>query len=195
MKKEIKNSILKLLSRREYSEQELTNKLLDKDYNLELITEVINQLKSENLQSDYRTAQMLLSHGYKSGWGPNKIRQQMQQRGLSSNYINQVFQEALIAGSNNNRVQNISALKEAIENYNDRDNNNSIYDQASLYTDWYKSAKEVAVKKFGDSTLKASEKDLKTKAKIQRFLYNRGFEQDQINFVISNPEFNNYETS
>ena len=50
----IKNSISRYLSMREHSKSELTEKLLKKNYESDLIIRCINEFSEKGLQSDYR---------------------------------------------------------------------------------------------------------------------------------------------
>lgn len=200
-----KSILYSLLARREYTAQELLHKLITKGFDDELALDLINDFKARNLQSDHRAGQMFLSHGYKSGWGPLKIKAQMQQKGLDSYLIEQIFNQQdrtntssdllkTLETSNNRAVaqdkQNIiKQLKQSLESVelSHEDDNNSSVCQANIcnqFHDWFELAKIVAIKKFGEDFGSEIKNDLKNKAKLQRFLYNRGFESAHINFVI-----------
>jgi len=155
-----KSAAIKLLSRREYTALELKTKLSQKDYPEDIINQVIEYLQAKDWQSEERSAEMFLRHGVLCGWGPNKIKQQMQQRGLTESIIQAAF-----------------------------------YEQDPKQ-DWGDLANQIALKKFPESFLQNeyskscsqdssdAKNNLKNKAKLQRFLYNRGFEQEHINYVL-----------
>jgi SOS response regulatory protein OraA/RecX len=187
LKNKIKSYIFSLLTSREYSKYELQQKLLEKSYPIALINNTLSKLEQQNLQSDFRCAAMLLSHGYKSKWGPNKIRFYMQQKGIDSGIINQVIAseeffrlDAIL--SSKPKSETIAELKECLT----KPVANNLLETAAIITDeqWCEQAKASALKKFGVDFMDTLKNDLKNKAKLQRFLYNRGFEQEHINFVI-----------
>lgn len=214
--KQAKIKIYNLLLRRDYTQQELTDKLINKGFEYKLVKEVLLEFTNNNLQSDTRTAKMLLSHGYKSGWGPNKIRAQMQAKGIEPNIISSVMsqKESLNCLNNNeeNNKKTVEELKEILESY-DMSQNDILSSRSSTqcaeprslledpiskggmtdyqymeYFDFSQLAKEQLLKKFAKQ-LNFSENskiDWQTKAKMQRFLYNKGFMQDQVEFALSN---------
>ena len=61
MSKEIKNYILGLLGRREYSRQELLQKLRLKKFDDQSIKMVLDEMEADNWQSDERFAQNLIN--------------------------------------------------------------------------------------------------------------------------------------
>lgn len=56
--------------------------------------------------------------------------------------------------------------------------------QAEQQHDWFYLARAVAIKRFGDLDGTILSVDQKTKAKRQRFLFQRGFNQDEINYAL-----------
>ena len=89
---------LRLLSRREYSAAEITNKLKQKKYDDQTIEQLIIEIQKNNWQSDLRCAGMLLRNGINLGHGPNKIRYQMQQKGISQDIIEHTFENIAEVG-------------------------------------------------------------------------------------------------
>lgn len=82
-----------LLTRREYSKAELTNKLLEYAQDDQEAIDFIQQLHEYGYQSDQRAAeQVLRSHLYK-GQGPHRIKQKLQQSSLDTSYIDEQIQE------------------------------------------------------------------------------------------------------
>ena len=72
-----------LLARREHSEQELRQKLKSRDYDVEAIDEVLQQLQQDGLQSDERFAEAYVNTRFNAGVGPFKIRYELRQKGVS----------------------------------------------------------------------------------------------------------------
>ena len=84
----IYNKALDILSRREHSSKELTQKLFKKFDNKTLIHEVINKLTKNNLLNDIRFAEMYTLARKKKGFGPKKIFYELLTKGLLENDIN-----------------------------------------------------------------------------------------------------------
>lgn len=204
--KQAKSIIYKLLARREYSWQELYHKLEQKDFSEFVIKQILSEFEANNQQSDYRVAEMLLSHGYKSGWGPNKIKQNMQSKGIAHSLIEEVFaninypagsHHTGVDNSNSNsnelfsgisKQQQIDKLKGLISESKDTSTNSVLANNDFSFIDWHQLVLQVAEKKFGRELASLKNKvnnNWQFKAKIQRFLYNKGFEQDHINYVIN----------
>lgn len=155
--KKAKSKVLRLLARREYSVAELKNKLKP-DYEEEIINQVITECQSNDWQSDLRSASMFLRNGISLGHGPIKIRYIMQQKGIALSIIANIFDDLDLSLDNADNPENIDG---------------------GYF--WHKLAKSAALKKFGENINK---NNLQVKAKIQRFLYNRGFESDHISYIF-----------
>lgn len=78
---------LRLLTRREHGRQELLNKLLSKGHSLEESTEALDECLRLALQSDARYAHMLCRARIEQGYGPVRIRQELQTRGIAAELI------------------------------------------------------------------------------------------------------------
>lgn len=76
-------SALRLLARREHSVHELTGKLLIRQFNQDLVDEVVQQLQAEGLVSDARFAEAYVHARYNRGFGPARIRRELQERGIA----------------------------------------------------------------------------------------------------------------
>jgi len=76
-----------LLARREHSRRELQGKLLQRGFEPGLIEQVIAELAAEGLQSDLRFAEAYLQQRYERGYGPLRIRQELQQRGITEDLL------------------------------------------------------------------------------------------------------------
>ena len=83
---------MRALARREHSEHELRQKFKAGAPD-ELIDELIEALLRDDLLSDARFAQMLCRSRYKRGVGPVKIKYELQQHGILSEWIEQAMTE------------------------------------------------------------------------------------------------------
>ncbi len=86
---EIKNSISRYLSMREHSKQELTDKLVKKNFNYENIKICINDFCEKDLQSDNRYAESFVRSKYNANKGPNFIIASLRNKGVDMSLINQ----------------------------------------------------------------------------------------------------------
>jgi len=86
-------SAMNMLARREHSVFELTRKLQQKDFPSELINEVIERLVVDNLLSDERYAEAYLRMRSARGYGLQRIRMEMQERGVADELISQAIEE------------------------------------------------------------------------------------------------------
>ena len=93
----IRECCLRLLARREHSSLELLNKLVAKGYSGELIKGIIEELKSENWQSDKRFAESYTRNRIHSGYGPVRINNELRQRGIEKADYEHIVAE--LAGS------------------------------------------------------------------------------------------------
>ena len=123
---------LNILTRREHSQLELSNKLQLKGFDDVDIKHSIDLLIEQKYQSDERFSEAFILMRYNQGKGPIIISSELKKRGIGSFDL-------------------------------------SIFD-------WFKLAKEVREKKFGQNL----SLDFKTQAKQKRFLNSRGFNFDEI---------------
>jgi len=84
------------LARREHSRKELANKLARRCADSNLIEDLLDKLSSEGLQSDQRFAENFVHHSLNKGHGPNKIKQELKQRGIESSLISQCMESESI---------------------------------------------------------------------------------------------------
>lgn len=80
------------LSRREHSRFELRQKLLRK-YNKDEVEAVLTDLISKNLQSDARFTESYVEMRKKVGFGPIRIKVELQQRGISEALIEEYVKD------------------------------------------------------------------------------------------------------
>lgn len=87
MATDIYKKALALLANREHSREELKRKLLQRGYVISEIKLVLDNLEKENLQSDVRYAEAYVYSRCQKGYGPERIRLELQQKGISENLI------------------------------------------------------------------------------------------------------------
>jgi len=85
-----------LLSRREHSKAELRTKLLKAAFELDEINDTIDKLAAADIQSDDRFAENYLRYRSQRGFGSQKIRLELKERGVHSDIINTAFEQAEI---------------------------------------------------------------------------------------------------
>lgn len=73
---------MRLLARREHSKLELRRKLLQREHPQDLINKVLDQLIAENLLSDERFTEEFVRSRSNRGFGPQRIRAELRQRGI-----------------------------------------------------------------------------------------------------------------
>ncbi len=80
-----------LLSRREHSTYELTQKLRKRDFDLDEIEAALDRLQRENLQSDSRFIESTVDSRVNAGFGPIKIKYELRQKGISMERVDDYF--------------------------------------------------------------------------------------------------------
>ena len=83
----IRNTALEILSRREHTRLELARKLKAKEFSLIEIDELLINLEREGLQSDARFTESYVHSRSRRGFGPLRIKYELQQRGISSDLV------------------------------------------------------------------------------------------------------------
>ena len=89
--KAIYNKALDIISRREHSQKELTDKLVKKYDVPELISSVIHNLIEKNLLNDLRFSQAYVVARKRKGFGPKKIGYELVSRGVNENTASEVI--------------------------------------------------------------------------------------------------------
>ena len=87
---EIKNALhraVDLLSRREHSAQELSQKLQKKGFAENDVRLAIIRLQDENLQSDERFTESFVNERVRRGHGPIKIMHELRQKGVAEHMV------------------------------------------------------------------------------------------------------------
>jgi regulatory protein len=95
--REIKESCLRLLARREHSQKELLNKLLLKGFDKDDILPVIEELAEQGWQSDSRYAESYTRHRILKGYGPLFIAYELRKNGVDAVDLEDIVQKS--AGS------------------------------------------------------------------------------------------------
>jgi regulatory protein len=90
LNKALKQAAYQILSRREHSRQELTRKLLDKDYQAEEVSDLVTRLEENDIQSDYRFADMIFRSRVNKGYGWLYIKQELRHKGVNDEIINEL---------------------------------------------------------------------------------------------------------
>ncbi len=80
----MKETCLRLLSRREHSQLELLNKLILKGFDRSDSQQLINELAEQGWQSDKRFTESYSRHRIKQGYGPIRIANELQLRGIDT---------------------------------------------------------------------------------------------------------------
>ena len=78
---------MRLLTRREHSCQELKQKLQHKGFKPSLLDVIIQDLKQKGFISDKRFAESYMRSRVSKGYGPNRIFQELKQRGVGEDII------------------------------------------------------------------------------------------------------------
>ena len=86
-KREIRRVAMNHLSRREYTSHELVARLNDRFETPEDVEEVVENLSSEGLQSDSRFAESFIRYRIQKGFGPIRIRKELQERGIEEKLL------------------------------------------------------------------------------------------------------------
>ena len=89
--KAIYNKALDIISRREHSQKELSNKLIKKFDIPELVDSVIHSLLEKNLLNDYRYSESYVVARKIKGFGPKKIGYELVSRGVNENIASEVI--------------------------------------------------------------------------------------------------------
>jgi len=83
-RKTIEQICLRLLARREHSQRELLDKLALRGFNRDEAELVIGEMAEQSWQNDERYAECYVRQRIASGYGPIRIRYELQQRGIDA---------------------------------------------------------------------------------------------------------------
>jgi len=90
----VRRTAMDLLARREHGRVELTRKLRQRGALPEMIETALDRLTEEGLLSESRYLESFVSYRARSGYGPLRIREELSQRGLQRNDIEQALRES-----------------------------------------------------------------------------------------------------
>ena len=85
---------VRLLARREHSRRELWIKLDQRGFDAELIDELLTKLADKGWQSDRRFAESYVRARVERGYGPERIRAELRQRGVEESLADAALAEA-----------------------------------------------------------------------------------------------------
>ena len=83
-----------LLAKREHSAAELRGKLIARGFSHEVCEAVISRLVDERLQSDERYTEAYLRQRSGKGYGPQRIRAELRERGVDEQLVSCEFRRA-----------------------------------------------------------------------------------------------------
>jgi regulatory protein len=86
-------SAVRLLTRREHSAKELSDKLKQKGFSTEEINEVLASCQRLDLQSDERFVECYVRSRIRQGYGPLKISQELKLKGVDSALISKEIKQ------------------------------------------------------------------------------------------------------
>jgi regulatory protein len=81
--KSLRQKALNLLARRDHTRVELSRKLSQHDFTADEIQSVLDQLQHEKLLNEERFAESYVTMRSNRGYGPERIRQELRERGVS----------------------------------------------------------------------------------------------------------------
>ena len=87
----VRRTAMDLLARREHGRVELTRKLRQRGAAAELIEAALDRLAEEGLLSEARYLESYISHRARAGYGPQRIREELTQRGLDRSEVEQAL--------------------------------------------------------------------------------------------------------
>ena len=114
-----KQDAFNLLSYRQRSTQELKERLLRKDYGIEIVNQVINILNRLEYLDDEEFAISWIKDRITKGYGPYRIRQQLKEKGVNVNIIEQGLSEEYSSQLEYNLASDLAAKKRS--RYSDED--------------------------------------------------------------------------
>ncbi len=107
----IKQSAIRLLSRRMHSYVELKLKLLQKKYDKELIEEVLKELLKSNFLDDHKFAILFAEEKSSGSWGKAKIKAGLINRGINREIIDEVLEKVSSEENDYNTALNLGKKK------------------------------------------------------------------------------------
>lgn len=91
--KEIQEVCLRLLARREHSQQELLHKLVLRGFGKDDVLPVIDELTQQGWQDDLRYAESYARFRIQKGYGPIRVGHELRQNGITAFDLESIVQE------------------------------------------------------------------------------------------------------
>lgn len=91
---EIHQTAIRMLARREHSFFELKQKLLQRNFSIELIEQVLEKLMGQGLLSDERYTECYIRSRMSKGCGPTRIAMELREHGISKDLIAQYLKKS-----------------------------------------------------------------------------------------------------
>ena len=95
-KQSLRERAMNFLARREHTVHELTQKLVKAEFDIDDVLNTINRLTEQDLQSDQRFTENYTRYRSNRGFGSQKIRQELNERGVAIELINDALYETNI---------------------------------------------------------------------------------------------------
>lgn len=92
-RQQIEAICLRLLARREHSQKELLDKLALRGFRRDEVEPVIHEMAEQNWQNDERYTECYVRQRIASGYGPIRIRYELQQRGINETDLDEQAEE------------------------------------------------------------------------------------------------------
>ena len=89
----VRYKALEYLARREYGVNELGRKLVQRGFDEDITFEVVKELASQNLVSDIRFIESLLSSLQRRGFGPRRARQELRSKAVADEQVDEWVDE------------------------------------------------------------------------------------------------------
>ena len=89
------NTALRILTRRDHSKHELSQKLKARGYVQEVINDVISECERFDYINDERTAQVFIRRLQRKGYGRKRIRSELNRKGLRSKNIQTILSKSI----------------------------------------------------------------------------------------------------
>jgi regulatory protein len=90
---DVRRQALVYLARREHSRAELQRKLIEKNFTLDFVRAVLDQLETQDWLNEARFVESFIHSRRQKGCGPVRIQQELRQRGITDDLLSQVLEE------------------------------------------------------------------------------------------------------
>ncbi|NHN38349.1 regulatory protein RecX [Pseudomaricurvus alcaniphilus] len=175
--KQLRCYAMDLLARREHSRRELQTKLTRRYPDaFDLIEEVLQGLCSDNLQSDQRFTEAYIAMRKRKGYGPGRIRKELQDKGVERDLI----ATELGRPEHDWYAQAYDVWRKKFQGARGA----AVHRAESLRAGAESSSAGPPMDDFGAAEHDSFKAAIKLKAKQVRFLQYRGFSQDQIQAAL-----------